>query len=66
MNKIRIFLNPIEGREKYLNRIASEGYRLVKSGSFLHEFEKTNADYRYAVEYIGYMNNIERKNIQNF
>ena len=46
MNKIRIFLNPIEGREKYLNRIASEGYRLVRSGSVLHEFEKTNADYR--------------------
>lgn len=66
MNKIRIFLNPIEGREKYLNRIASEGYRLVKSGSVLHEFEKTNADYRYAVEYIGYMNNMERKEYTKF
>lgn len=31
MNKIKIFLNPIEGREEYLNHIASEGYRLVLS-----------------------------------
>ena len=66
MNKIKIFLNPIEGREKYLNHIASEGYRLVKSGSIIHEFEKTNSDHRYAVEYIGYMNNKERKKYTEF
>lgn len=66
MNKIKIFLNPIEGREKYLNHIANEGYRLVKSGSIIHEFEKTNSNYRYAVEYIGYMNNKERKNYTEF
>lgn len=66
MNKIKIFLNPIEGREKYLNHIANEGYRLVKSGSIIHEFEKTNSDHRYAVEYIGYMNNKERKKYTEF
>lgn len=66
MNKIKIFLNPIEGREKYINHIASEGYRLVKSGSIIHEFEKTNSDHRYAVEYIGYMNNKERKKYTEF
>ena len=66
MNKIKIFLNPIEGREEYLNHIASEGYRLVKSGSIIHEFEKTNSDHRYAVEYIGYMNNKERKKYTEF
>ena len=66
MNKIKIFLNPIEGREKYLNHIANEGYRLVKSGSIIHEFEKTNSNYRYAVEYIGYMSNKERKNYTEF
>ena len=49
MNKIRIFMNPIECREKYINQIASEGYRLVKSGSILHQFEKTNLDYKYSV-----------------
>ena len=58
MNKIKIFLNPIEGREKYLNHIANEGYRLVKSGSIIHEFEKTNSNYRYA--------NKERKNYTEF
>lgn len=66
MNKIKIFLNPIEGREKYINSIASQGYRLVKSGSILHEFEKTNSDYKYAVQYIGYMTNKERKEYSEF
>lgn len=66
MNKIKIFLNPIEGREKYINSIASEGYRLVRSGSIFHKFEKTNSTYKYAVQYIGYMNNKERKEYTKF
>ena len=59
-------MNPIEGREKYINQIASEGYRLVKSGSILHEFEKTNLDYKYSVQYVGYMSNTERKKYSDF
>ena len=66
MNRIRVFMNPIEGREKYINQIASEGYRLVKSGSILHEFEKTNSDYKYSVQYVGYMSNTERKKYFDF
>ena len=66
MNRIRVFMNPIEGREKYINQIASEGYRLVKSGSILHEFEKTNSDYKYSVQYVGYMSNTERKKYSDF
>lgn len=66
MNKIKVFLNPIEGREKYINSIASDGYRLVRSGSIFHEFEKTNSKYTYAVQYIGYMNNTERKEYTKF
>lgn len=66
MNKIRVFMNPIEGRERYINQIASEGYRLVKSGSILHEFEKTNSDYKYSVQYVGYMSNTERKKYSDF
>ena len=66
MNKIKIFLNPIEGREKYINSIASEGYRLVRSESIFHKFEKTNSTYKYAVQYIGYMNNKERKEYTKF
>lgn len=66
MNKIRLFLNPIEGREKFINEMARKGYRLVKSGSILHNFEKTNSDYRYAVQYIGYMSNNERKRYTEF
>ena len=66
MNKIRVFMNPIECREKYINQIASEGYRLVKSGSILHQFEKTNLDYKYSVQYVGYMSNTERKKYSDF
>lgn len=66
MNSLRLFLNPIEGRQKYINKIAKNGYRLVNSGSILHSFEKTNASYRYAVQYIGYMANKERKEYSKY
>ncbi|MDU5535613.1 MAG: DUF2812 domain-containing protein [Anaerococcus sp.] len=66
INNLRLFPNPIEGREKYINRIASQGYCFVKSGSILHEFEKTNSDYKYAVQYNGYMTNKERKEYSEF
>ena len=66
MNSLRLFLNPIEGRQKYINKIAKNGYRLVNSGSILHSFEKTNANYRYTVQYIGYMTNKERKEYIEF
>ena len=66
MNKCRIFLNPIEGREDFINAIAEKGYRLVKSGSLIHKFEKTDGNFTYAVQYIGYMNNKERKEYLDF
>lgn len=64
---IRYFFNPIEQREDFLNKKAKEGYELVSSGTFIHKFKKSkNIDYRYAVEYIGYMNSKERLEYKNF
>lgn len=58
MLKIKIFLNPIEGRQNYLNNLADQGYRLVASGGVIQRFEEDRGhDYHYIVQYIGYMTN---------
>ncbi|MCY3035616.1 MULTISPECIES: DUF2812 domain-containing protein [Aerococcus] len=67
LTKLKTFLNPIEGREKYLNEMADQGYRLIKSGSMLQKFEKTNNHiHHYIVQYIGHMSNRERMNYCDF
>ncbi|MDO5714870.1 MAG: DUF2812 domain-containing protein [Tissierellia bacterium] len=64
---MRIFFNPIEGREKYLNEMASKGYRLIKSGSIFHKFEKTNNhDRKYSVQYVGHLSNKKRIEYEDF
>lgn len=62
----KIFLNPIEGRESFLNKKAKEGYELVSSGSILHKFKKTKQSKKYMVQYIGYMSNKQRKEYKDF
>lgn len=67
VTKFKIFLDPIKGREKYLNNMAEKGYRLVKSGAFFHQFiESEDKKYKYNVEYIGHLSNQERKNYIEF
>lgn len=67
VTKLKVFLDPIKGRERYLNRMAEKGYRLVKSGAFLHQFiESEDKNYRYNVEYIGHLNNEGRKKYIEF
>lgn len=58
---IKIFFDPIEGRERYLNEMALKGLQLEESTSFVHKFSKSNCpNIHYSVQYIGYMNNKER------
>lgn len=67
IKKFRIFLNPIEGQEKWLNEKATDGLRLLKVGRFFYEFEKCNpAQYQYAVDYIGNNSNAQRKEYESF
>lgn len=67
IKKFRIFLNPIEGQEKWLNEKAAEGLRLLKVGRFFYEFEQCKINqYQYAVDYIGNNSNAQRKEYESF
>lgn len=67
MKKFHIFLNPIESREAWLNKIAIYGYKLKSIyGGVIYEFEKSDNRVKYAVQYIGYMSNEEKENYKSF
>lgn len=67
IRKFRIFLNPIEGQEKWLNEKAIEGLKLSKVGRFFYEFKKCRPnEYQYAVDYIGNKSNVQRKEYESF
>lgn len=67
IRKFKIFLNPIEGQEKWLNAKAVEGLKLSKVGKFIYEFKRCKPNqYQYAVDYIGNKSNEERKDYENF
>ncbi|MBM7871563.1 hypothetical protein JOC70_003063 [Clostridium pascui] len=67
INKFKIFINPIEGQEKWLNEKAKEGFRLSKAGRFIYKFEKSEPmKYQYAVDYVGNKTIAERKEYENF
>ncbi|MDO5725095.1 MAG: DUF2812 domain-containing protein [Tissierellia bacterium] len=68
MKKFKLFLDPFDSREKWLNKIAQSGFRLrsVDLLSTIYDFQKTDENYYYKVQYIGYMSNKERLNYQQF
>lgn len=67
IKKFRIFLNPIEAQEKWLNEKSAEGLKLLKAGRFFYEFEKCKSNqYQYAVDYIGNNSNANRKEYERF
>lgn len=50
----RYFGGFIKNQEKWLNRMASKGYRLIKVEKLLFEFEKCNSnEYQYCVDFVG-------------
>lgn len=67
MKKFRLFFNSIEGRKKWLNHIAKEGYCLqsIRGKGIMYEFVESDKPYEYAVQYIGYMSNKERIEYQS-
>ncbi|WFA09267.1 DUF2812 domain-containing protein [Tissierella sp. Yu-01] len=67
IKKMRIFLDPIEGQEKWLNERVTEGLRLSRVGRFIYEFNKCEPNqFQYAVDYIGNKSNAQRKEYENF
>lgn len=56
MNKkcYRFFSGLVSSQEKWLNKMAANGYRLVRTEKLLYEFEKCEpGQYRYCVEFVG-------------
>lgn len=54
MKKYYFFGSFLSAQEKWLNKMASLGYRLVRTEKLLYEFEECAPDkYRYRVEFIG-------------
>ncbi len=56
MNKkyYRFYGGLIASQERWLNKIAEEGYRLIRTGKLLYEFEECKpCQYQYCVEFIG-------------
>lgn len=65
--RLRIFMNPIENQEKWLNNKAAEGLKLLKAGSIFYEFEKCKpGQYQYAVDYVGNMSDQQRIEYEKF
>lgn len=53
MKKYRYFGGFLTSQEKWLNKMAQQGYRLVRVGKMLYEFERCTPDqYQYAVEFV--------------
>lgn len=50
----RYFSGLLRSQEKWLNKMATRGYRLVRTGKAWYEFEECEPDeYQYCVEFIG-------------
>lgn len=63
----RYFSGFIKSQEKWLNKMAAKGFRLVKVGKMLYEFEPCEpAKYQYAVEFVGDQSKGGSENYKSF
>lgn len=54
MKKYRFFGSFLSAQEKWLNKMASQGYRLVRTEKLIYEFEECQPnEFQYYVEFIG-------------
>lgn len=52
--KVRYFFDFVDGQERWLNKMAENGYRLTKCGRLVYQFEACEpGEYEYAVELVG-------------
>lgn len=67
MRKFRYFFDFIEGQEKWLNKMAERGYRLIGVNNLFYEFEKCNPlEYQYYIEFVGDKSYSQIKEYKNF
>lgn len=54
MKKYRFFGGLLKTQEKWLNKMSAKGFRLVRTGKLLYEFESCSPnEFQYRVEFIG-------------
>ena len=64
---IRYFCGFIDTEQKWLNDMSSKGYRLVKTGKLIFEFEKCDPNkYQYYVDFVAHKSNSEVKKYKKF
>lgn len=64
MKQYRYFGGFLKAQEKWLNKMAKQGYRLVRVGKLLYEFEPCESGaYQYAVDFVA---NRSRKRSQDY
>lgn len=54
MKKYRFFGGLLKAQEKWLNKMSAKGFRLIRTGKLLYEFESCSSnEFQYRVEFIG-------------
>lgn len=53
MYKLKRFIDPINGQERFLNKYSQQGYKLEKVGLLVYKFSKAKSHKHYTVQYIG-------------
>lgn len=67
IKKFKLFISPIPALEKWLNKMSSEGYRLVKAGKIFFYFERCERNkYVYAVDYVANKSYDDLMEYENF
>ena len=69
MKKIvfRYFIDFVDGQEKWLNKMASQGYRLTKCGKVRYVFEACRpGEYQYAVDFVAEKGNKASRDYRAF
>lgn len=63
----RFFAGLLNVQERWLNKMAGKGYRLVRTGKLLYEFEECEpGQVQYCVEFIGQKSNSSAKEYHDF
>ena len=67
IKKVRYYAGFIDAQRNWLNKMASKGYRLVKCGRLIYEFETCEpSEYIYQIEYIGDKSKTDGKDYASF
>lgn len=63
----RFFGGLLTAQEKWLNKMSSKGYRLIRTGKMLYEFEQCNPDgFQYRIDFIGEKSKTGANEYRNF